>query len=134
MSIASGLTLMGRKQAEALMESTCEITRVTGTTVDPATGLEVPTVATIYSGKCRLRFPYVRPQDIIADGQLLTKERGILWVPVDADGSADVRTADVATMTASPLDVGSVGLQFRIGGPFSQTHATSRRFPVEVTS
>lgn len=131
---ATSATLGGRILAESLMESECVITRVTGTTVDPATGLETPTTATIYTGKCRLRFPYVRPLDIIADGQVLTKERGILWVPVDATGSADVRTDDVVTMTASALDVGSVGLQFTIGGPFTETHATSRRFPVVVTS
>jgi hypothetical protein len=127
---------MGRRQAEALMESTCVITRAsTATTVDPATGLLVPVAPTvIYSGKCRLRFPFVRPQQVLAVGQTLAKERGILSIPVTAVGSANVLTDDVAEITESLLDPGSVGQRFRVEGPFSETHATSRRFPVEIVS
>lgn len=135
MSLYSGVTLMGRRQAEALMESTCAITRTTPAdpAVDPETGLNnPPVVTTIYAGKCRLRFPFVRPEQALAAGQQLAKERGILSLPMD--GSANVTTNDIATITANVLDTGSVGQKFRVMGPFTETHATSRRLPVEVTS
>lgn len=135
MSVASGVTMMGRRQAEALMESTCAITRTTPAdpAVDPETGLNnPPVVTTIYSGKCRLRFPFVRPEQALAAGQQLAKERGILSIPME--GSANVTTNDIAIITDNPLDTGSVDQKFRVMGPFTETHATSRRLPVEVTS
>lgn len=132
MSIAAGITRFGRSQAEALMQSTCEITRVTGTTVDPATGLEVKTTEVVWSGVCRLRYPYVRPQQVLADGQQLSKNRGILWVPVE--GTGGIAADDVATITASDLDPDSVGMKLRVESQFAETHATSRRLPIEVMS
>lgn len=135
MSVATGVTLMGRRQAEALMGSTCAITRTTPAdpAVDPETGLNnPPVVTTIYAGKCRLRFPFVRPEQALAAGQQLAKERGILSLPMD--GSAGVTTNDIATITANDLDAGSVDMKFRVMGPFTETHATSRRLPVEVVS
>lgn len=137
MSLAAGVTLMGRRQAEALMESTCAITRTTPAdpAVDPETGLNnPPVVTTVYAGMCRLRFPFVRPEQALAAGQQLAKERGILSIPMDAPGSGNVTTNDIATITVNPLDSGSVGQKFRVMGPFTETHATSRRLPVEVTS
>lgn len=114
------------------MQSTCEITRVTGTTVDPATGLEVKTTEVVWSGVCRLRYPYVRPQQVLADGQQLSKNRGILWVPVE--GTGGIAADDVATITASDLDPDSVGMKVRVESQFAETHATSRRLPIEVMS
>jgi hypothetical protein len=139
MSVATGATLMGRKQSESLMQSTCTIRRPNGTTVN-GSGVEVPAWTVIYDsgkgdglgGKCRLRFPFVRPQQALVAGQQLSKERGILSLPIV--GSEGVRTDDVATINTNPLDVGSVGLTFRIEGPFSETHATARRLAVEVIS
>lgn len=133
MSLASGALRMGRKQAEALMESTCIITRAsTETTLDPDTGLYVPAdPTTVYTGKCRLRFPFVRPEQALAAGQQLAKDRGILSLPVE--GSADVLTDDLVSVTIGALDPGTVR-SLRIMAPFEQTHATARRFPVEVIS
>lgn len=131
MSARSALA-QGRALAASLMESTCEITRAGEPVVDPDTGILTPSTTVIYTGQCRLRFPYVRPQQLLADGQQLAKDRGILWLPVD--GSADVRADDVATLTVNPLDPGQVGLRLRIEAQFVETHATSRRFPIEVIS
>jgi hypothetical protein len=131
MSVATGTTLMGRKQAEALMESTCIITRKTGTTVD-ASGANVDVFATIYTGKCRLRFPFVRPQEVVAAGQTIAKDRGILSLPIA--GSNAVLADDVATITISPvLDPGTV-VTARVEAQVAQTHATARRFPVSIVS
>jgi hypothetical protein len=126
--------LMGRAQAEALMESACTIRRVTGSTLDPLTGVATPTSTVIYSGKCRLRFPFVRPEVVLAAGQTLAKQRGILSIPVGATGSANVLTDDVVTLDGNPLDSALVGTLMRVEGPFAETHATSRRFPVEILS
>lgn len=122
---------MGRKQAEALMESTCVIVRKGANTTDPATGVDSPTLTTIYSGKCRLRLPNPESRDEAAAGQALERQRPSLSIPVTASGSAAVRTDDIVTIT-SPLDPATVVV--RIAGFHSQTHSTARRFPVEVIS
>lgn len=122
---------MGRKQAEALMESTCVITRVTSETQNDD-GSVTPTLETIYTGPCRLRFPTVRPEVALVEGQSIVKDRGILSLPIA--GSAGVRADDIAVVTLSAvLDPGST-VTVRIETPFTQTHSTARRFPVEVVS
>jgi hypothetical protein len=130
-SMVSGILAMGRKQAEALQDSTCVITRVTGTSVDPATGLENPTVVTVYSGPCRLKYPFIRPELVAGEGQMAESNRGILSLPIA--GTAGVQTNDVATVTMGVSDPGAV-LVGRIESPFAVTHATARRFPIEVKS
>lgn len=120
---------MGRKQAEALMESTCVIVR--RTFVTDGEGVDQPTITTIYTGKCRLRMPDARQNDVAAAGQALGVQSPVLSIPVIAFGSASVAPDDIATVT-SPLD--PVELVVRIAGIHSQTHSTARRFPVEVTS
>lgn len=135
MSIAAGVARFGQRQAEALMTSTCAITHSVPATpaVDPETGLENdPVVTTTYSGPCRLRFPYVRPEQALPEGQQLGKERGILSLPVS--GSDAVGVNDIVTITGNPLDPDSVGTQLRIMGPFMETYATARRFPAEVVA
>jgi hypothetical protein len=131
-SLYQGVTLLGRRTAEALMESTCTIRRRTGVTTDHSTGVETPVWSVIFAGKCRLRFPFVRPQQVDAAGQVLSQQRGILSVPVE--GTAGVRADDVATIDSNPSDSGVVGLLLRVEGPFVETHASARRLPVEVVS
>lgn len=134
MSIATGATLMGRTQAEALMESTCVVTRtVPGVPAVNADGSLNNVTATIYAGVCRLRFPTVRPTQVVPEGQSIGKERGVLSLPVIGD-SADVRADDIAVVTVSPVLDPGVTVTGRIELPFTQTHATARRFPLEVLS
>lgn len=133
MSIAAGLTLLGRGQAEALMESTCVITRtVIGGSIDHSTGLATDSTTTVYTGPCRLRFPSLRPEQGLVEGQQIVKARGILSVPVT--GTGGIRAGDMAAVTLSPtLDPGTV-VSVQIAAPFTQTHSTARRFPVEVSN
>lgn len=131
MSIAAGATTFGRSVAESLMESTCVITRTTGQTQN-SDGSTTPITLTVYSGPCRLRFPSIRPEQSLAEGQSIVRDRGQLSLPVVGD-SADVRADDIAVITLGALDPGTV-VTARIESPFTQTHSTARRFPVEVTN
>jgi hypothetical protein len=132
---AGSTTLAGRQLAETNMESTCVITRSTPGApgnVDHATGLATDGSSTIYAGSCRLRFPSVRPQQSLVEGQQLVRDRGILSLPLI--GSSSVRAGDVAVVTLSTtLDPGTT-VTVEIAAPFTQTHSTARRFPVEVTN
>lgn len=131
MNIATGITLMGRKQAEALMDSTCVIERPGPEVTDTATGVVTPSMTTIYSGPCRVRYPYVRPEPVDVAGQQLAKVRGFLSVPVE--GTSGVQADDQATITMGDLDPGAVVVA-RVQSPATQTHMTARRFPIEVLS
>lgn len=132
MSIASGVTLMGRRQAEALMDSECTITSVATAGVDPATGEYTTTTTTVYSGKCRLRWPTALANEVDGAGQIIAKQSPTLSIPIE--GTGDVLPDMIATITASPLDESTVGLKLRVKGVQFQTHATARRLQVEVES
>jgi len=129
MSIQSAL-MDGRTAAELRMVSACTITRVTGSSVDPATGAETPTVETIYTGKCEVQFGDSLGHLTVLQGQQLAVQSPTLKLPID--GSAGVKTGDVATLTAHPLDVGKVGMVLKIVGDFTRDYATARRLQVEV--
>jgi hypothetical protein len=132
MSVAAGIARLGRRQAEALMESTCTITKQATGSVDPTTALRTQTTATVYSGKCRLRFPTGAADDIDAAAQILARQTPTVSIPVEAAGSGDVRPDMILTITANPLDPSLVGIRFRVRGIQFQTHATARRLQVEL--
>jgi hypothetical protein len=120
---------MGRRQAEALMTSTCTVDVVSGETVNE-NGEVVPVTENVYSGKCRLRWPTATSAEVNSGGQIMTVQTPELMLPVEA--SAGVEVGQVATITANPLDPESVGLRLRIRGLHFQTHSTARRLQVEV--
>jgi hypothetical protein len=128
---ADSVVLQGRVLLEAMMTSSCVIQRQSGTTTDPATGIDTPTFTGIYTGKCRLRMPDARSNDVQAAGQTVEVQSPTLSIPVTAAGSGSVRPGDIATVT-SPLDPNIVTV--RIAGIHTQTHSTARRFPVEIQS
>lgn len=132
MSLATGVTTFGRRHAEAQMISACIIRRITGRVLNESTGQYEDTWLTVYTGKCEFKFNHGSFEDIDAASQQMTQQRPILKVPVN--GTANVEVGDVVELTAHPLDAGMVGQTFRIGGLHSKTFATSRRFPVEVTT
>lgn len=132
MSVESALA-RGRALADALMVTTVRIRRQTGKAKNPVTGQIEPTWAVIYEGPARVRFGNTQPRDIDAAGQLLVEQSPTVSLPIGAD-SALVRTNDEGTVLGNPPDPGLVGLDFRIAGIHAQTHATARRFPVEVTT
>lgn len=114
------------------MSSACIVRRATGDAIDHNTGIDTPTYAVIYTGKCRLRFDFARVTEVQAAGQTVSDQRPVLSLPVLTSG--DVLTNDVAEITANPLDPSLVGKKFRIAGVHAQSQATARRFPVEVSS
>lgn len=129
---ADSATLAARALAESLMESVCEVRRAVGVSRDPDSGVDEPVYDDVWSGPCRFRFPFVRPSDQDVASQVLSTQRGIVSVPID--GTDVIRTGDVVFITVSPLDAAMLGAQFRVKGPFFETHATARRLPVEVVS
>lgn len=134
MSLAAGATLMGRKQAEALMESTCTVRGVATLVLNESTGAYEETENVIYTGKCRLRFKSEQTTERGIAEQVVALQHPELSIPVGAAGSADVLPDHVVTIDSNPLDAGLVGRTFRVAGFHSQTHATARRFPLEVAS
>ena len=131
MSRASVLA-RGRSAALAGMVDTCRITRVTGTTTDPDTGVVTPGYTLIYEGVCRVqqRTASARPADAGEAYQLLLGLE--LQLPVAATG---IEVSDVAAITASANDADLVGREFRVRELAHKTEATARRIGVEeVTS
>jgi hypothetical protein len=131
---AQSATLAGRAAAERLMVDTCTVTRVTGGSGDPETGIYTPTRATVYTGKCRVQqAPIARAGSRSEVGEASVVQVGyILQLPTSVTG---VEVEDIATVTASALDSGLVGRSFRVAGQAAKTHATMRRLEIrEVDS
>src|SRR5690348_14673080 len=111
MSRASVLA-RGRAAALAGMVDACAITRVTGHTTDPDTGVQTPTTETVYEGACRVQQwspSSARPADVGEDYQLLQATE--LQLPIDATG---VQVGDQVEMTASAHDLDLPGRVFRL--------------------
>lgn len=132
MSRASVLA-RGRAAALAGMIDTCTITRVTSVVTDPDTGVQTPTIDTVYEGVCRVqqRTPGgARPAD--AGEAYLLMLRMELQLPNSATG---IVVGDTATITASVNDADLVGREFRVRELAHKSEATARRLGVEeVTS
>jgi hypothetical protein len=136
MSIATNLTLAGRKWHESLMEDLCVITREGARTLDEATGLYSQAPTTVYPpagvrGQCRLVVQPRQPQDAAAVGQIEAVTHARLDLPVAT--STGVRDGDIVEFTAS-VDPALAGKKYRLRGIAGQTHATARRFFVEAYS
>lgn len=115
------------------MVTTIRIRRQTGKGKNLETGKIETTWAVIYEGPARWRFGNTQPRDLDAAGQRLVEQSPTVSLPIGAE-SALVRTDDEGTVLANPPDPGLVGVGFRVAGIHAQTHATARRFPVEVTT
>ena len=109
------------------------IQRDTGaTTQDPVTLEETPVFETVYTGKCKLKFPGMQPAEVSVPGMVVVEQDAILSLPVD--GSGGVKVDDIWTCTENVLDPSLVGVSLRIAGMHHQTSATARRFPVREVS
>lgn len=129
---AGTIIVAGRRAAEALMASTCRITRFTPVTLDTVTlrfDDPDPSDDLIYTGPCRLKADSSRVFTQDAEGQLLTEEQLTLYLPLD--GTETVQTDDRVTITDGGPDPALTGRVFRIRGIVSQTYATARRLPIE---
>jgi len=132
---AASLIARGRIAALALMVDACVITRVTGQSTNSQTGVVTDTVATLYTGKCRVqRMPsggIARPATV-AEAQLYQTPLTV-QVPISVSG---VIVDDLVTITASALDADLVGRQFWVKDPDggSKTHTTMHRLGCEEVS
>lgn len=126
---------LARREAESEMRDACTIVDPAGASQvwNPVT-LQYDTVdATVYTGKCKVRFGNTGVRQGEQAGQLFIEQSATLSLPIDAAGSADVRKNHVATITASATDAALVGVKLTIEAPRRQSNATSRRFPVKET-
>jgi hypothetical protein len=129
MSPLTGLVNAGRAWHESIMEDACAVTREGARTLNEANGQYVMSSTTVYTGACRLVVQPRQPQDAAAPGQVEAVTHARLDLPVSK--STGVRDGDVVTFTKS-VDPALVGVKYRLRGLAGQTHATARRFFVEV--
>lgn len=125
------ITLRGRARAEAGMLDACVIERRSGSTVDPETGVIVPTFVTVYSGKCKVQqeTAVTNPSTVGEAAVFISEPR--LHVPMSATG---LLPNDRVTITASVLDPDLVGKVGRLQGPWDETFTTARRLPMAWVS
>lgn len=117
-----------RAQAESMMRDTVKITRHGPEVLDPETGNYVPSVTTIYEGKCRLVMRSSVVQDVDAQSQLQALQGPRLDVPVE--GTAGIKPDDLFEITAGD----EAGVGGRVAGLFPQSLKTARRLPVQIGS
>ena len=127
---ATSVTLRGQVAALALMQDACTVTRITGTSTDPQTGVVTPTLATVYTGKCKI-------QQVVTGGlarPALVGEAQFYQLPLHVHlpmTVTGVQVADKVTVTASVLDPDLVGRSFWVKELFHKSFATARRLGVE---
>lgn len=129
-----GAVAAGRAAAERLMTDTWTVTRVTGVSdPDETTGVVTDTTSTIYTGPAKLASFESYEQTPEAVGNEATVMRPHFHVPLNATTGL-IRVDDIATCTASVSDAALVGRKVRISGDPIKSHATARRFPVELVA
>lgn len=123
----------GRAMAEAGMGDVCDITRVVGESTNPATGVITPTVATVYSGKCRIQ-QHVADPATQQPGEAFVRLLAIeVQLPVGT--SVGIQAEDLVTVTACVHDPDLVGRRLPVVGLAHKSEATARRIRCEeVTS
>lgn len=123
---------LARAAAEALMLSTCTITRAGGKPVwNQTTGTYTdPPALTVYSGRCKLQDADRNVGQAAAGERELAISKPALHLPID--GSGNVRRGDVARIDSNPLDPSAVGSTFVIQGPHIGSAKTARRLPLEA--
>lgn len=114
------------------MVDSCAITRKTGETTDPDTGVIVDTTSEIYGGKCRVQQARAQasPQDPGEAYVLMLRLE--VQLPMSVVG---LEVDDRIEITASAHDPDLVGRVFTVRDLAHKTHATSRRVQCqELTS
>lgn len=130
MSAASVLA-RARAAAVALMVDACTITRVTGSTTSPVTGVVTEVTTTVYAGVCRVQDKGALGAASSSDtvGQAFLRQLGWqLQLPMSVTGLA---VGDRVTVTSSAHDPDLVGRVFAVRDLFHGTHKTARRVAVE---
>lgn len=127
MSVASALAA-GRRAQERLFVDTCTITRVTGRALN-GSNVYVDTLATIYTGRCRLKKSTTQPTGAVVGEQSVTVRLYDLDLPWDAPTAVHVN--DVATVTASD-DAWVIGVPLTVLDAGLSGSTTKRRLTVEA--
>lgn len=133
---AAGIDLLlARREAESEMRETCTVTAAGAGSPgewNPVTlQHDAPDAATVYTGKCKVRFGNTRARQGEAGGQLYAEQDLTVSFPVAT--STSVGKDCVVLITASADDPALVGKRFLITTDRSQSNATSRRLPARET-
>ena len=127
---AAYAALRGRLAAEALHTDACTVHRPGAPVTDPETGVVVPTLTLVYTGKCKVQSATAQAASPVAGGHVFTVESLRLDFPV----SSALRTGDVATIAASAMDPDLIGLTFRLVELARGTNRTADRWNVELVT
>lgn len=126
--MALPVLVAGRRAAERLMTDHIVINRVTGSSVDPLTGEDVPELVQVYEGKGKLQSfeGHEGSREVIAHSSVV--QRMSIHLPVDSYRSS---VGDVVRIVHSS-DPLLVGRDYRVTqeAPF-KTHATAYRIFVD---
>jgi hypothetical protein len=118
----------GRAAAEQRMLDACTVEHPTGVTTDDLTGAVTPTMATIYTGPCRIT---MSGNGSPTDGGEVTVAVLSLQVHLPTDGTGDVVHGDLITVTAARNDPELVGRTLRVISKQLKSEATARRVDCE---
>ena len=117
-----------RAAAESLMVDECTITRPGDPVTDPDTGDVTNTTTEVYTGKCKVQSKDSATANPEAGGAVFTVVSRQVHIPANA---ADVQDGDVVTITASLLNLFTVGKQYRVSGFTPDSFDTAFRLPVK---
>lgn len=124
--------LRGQVIAERLMIDSCTITRTLTRVLNESTGVYADTVTTLYTGKCRVKFPRTHDQSVDAGARPASEREYIISIPA---ASLIAQVDDIVTITASGLDAAQVGVVMRVLGTTHGSQITARRMRCqEVTA
>lgn len=112
------------------MLDACTITRPGATTTDPNTGdVTNAPATTVYAGKCKVKRGGTMSANPEAGERVFTVTSLEIHIPMNA---ADVKDGDVATLTASKLNLFVAGKQYRVDGFEPDSFDTAARLPVKI--
>lgn len=126
--ILAGVIPFLREQADSSMLDACTITRPGTPVTNPDTGDVTNTPTTVYTGKCAVQSRDTDAANPEAGERTFTVVSRVVKIPANA---ADVQDGDVVTLTASRLNVFTVGKQYRVEGFTPDSFDTAARLPVK---
>ena len=110
------------------MIDSCTITRPGEPVTNPDTGDVTNTPVEVYSGPCKVQSKDSATSSPEAGERTFTVVSRQVHIPANA---ADVKDDDVVTITASRLNVFTVGKQYRVEGFTPDSFDTAARLPVK---
>lgn len=120
---------MGRSAAVRLMVDACVITRVTGETTDPDTGVVTAASDTVYEGPCKVSGDRPYETDMFGGGRVEPQQRLILHLPVSV---GPVQAGDAVMVTASVYQPHLAGREYRVAGPDERSWQTAQRVFIDT--